>query len=187
MIGPITTPDNPTRQGGESGDASSDPRLLVAPRGSTSDPSVVRYPTTHDVTVEADTSLTKIGLAASSSLTRDVQAGMRQPSKRPYLRRVGRRLPARTFPTSARPRKFKNSPPSPAQVPADHDATSPRAPPSKPMSTPHNAERPLVNRLKNEGACQKDGEETRPTMRVRTAVYLEGTTSVSDKTLLGKM
>jgi hypothetical protein len=166
MLGSITTSGNPTRQGGH---ASSDPRLLVAPRGSTPDTSVVRHPTTHNVTVEGDTSFAKKCWAASGSLTQDVQAGVRQQSKRPYLRRVGRRLPARTFPPSARPRKFKIPPPIPAQVSAGHDATSTRPPPSNPMSTPHSTEPPLVNRLRNESARQKDGEEARPTMRVRMA------------------
>ena len=168
MIGSITTPENPTRQGGL-GDASTGQRPLVAPRGWTSDPSVVRYPLTHDVTVEADTPLAKKGRAASSSsTTQDVQVAVRQQSKRPYLRRVGRRLPTRTFTPSTRPRKFKIPPSSPTQVSTDNGATSPRATPSKPISTPHKIEPPLVNRLQNESASRKDGEEARPTARVRT-------------------
>lgn len=168
MIGSITKPENLTRQDGL-GETSTGPRPFVAPRGSTSDPSVVQYPMTHDVTVEADTSLVKKGWAASSSSTQDVQAGVKQQSKRPYLRRVGRRLPARTFTQSARPRKFKIPPYSSAQVSADHDDTSPRALPSKPILIRHYAEPPLVNQFQNEGDHQKDREEARPTVQVRTA------------------
>ena len=168
MIGPITTFENPTRLG-RLGDSSTGQRPLVAPRGSKSDPSVVRYPLTHDVTVEAATSFAKKGWAASSSsTTQDVQAAVKQQSKRPHLRRVGRRLPARTFTPSARPRKFKIPPSSPTQVSTDNDATPSRPPPSKPISTPHKIEPPLVNRLQNESASRKDGEEARPTARVRT-------------------
>ncbi len=171
MIGSIPTPRNPTRLGG---DALSGPHHLVAPAGPTSDSSNIRYPTIHEVSVEGDTSpLAKKGhahwAASSSSTQNEVQTGVRQPARRPYLRRIGRRLPARTFPPPARPRKFRIPPPSPAQVPTEYDdAISPRAPPLKPMSMSHNTGPPLAHQFQNGGTRRKDGEEAWSIMRVRT-------------------
>src|SRR6266702_1173404 len=154
MIGSIPTPRNPTRLGG---DALSGPHHLVAPAGQTSDSSIIRYPTIHEVSVEGDTSpLAKKGhahwAASSSSTQNEAQTGVRQPAKRPYLRRIGRRPPARL-------RKFRIPPPPPAQVPTEYDAISPRAPPLKPMSTPLNTGPPLAHQFQNGGARRKDDEE----------------------------
>ena len=176
MISSIAIPENHTRLGG---DALSHQPRLAAPRDSTlPDHTATRYPITHDVPVKGDTSLSKKGYghwaASSSSMQNEAQAGMRQQSKRPSLRRVGRRLPARTFPPPARPRKVKIPPPFAAQVPAEYDVTSPRAPLSKP-STLRNTGPPLANQIRNEDARRKDGEVARPTVRVRT-MRLEGTT-----------
>ncbi|KAH9038511.1 hypothetical protein EDB85DRAFT_423771 [Lactarius pseudohatsudake] len=171
MVSSIPTPRKSTRLGG---DALSGPHHLIAPVGSASDPSVIRYPTIHDVSVEGDTSsFVKKGYAhgeASSSSTRnEAQTGVRQPAKRPYLRRIGRRLPARTFPPPARPRRSNILPPSPAQAPAEYDITSPNAPPLKPVSTPHNAGPRDVR--------WKDGEEARSTVQEN----FEGEESVGDE------
>ncbi|KAH9166516.1 hypothetical protein EDB89DRAFT_215906 [Lactarius sanguifluus] len=167
MVSSIPTPRKSKRPGG---DALSGPHHLIAPAGSTSDPSVIRYPTIHDVSVEGDTSsFVKKGYArggASSSSTRnEAQTGVRQPAKRPYLRRIGRRLPARTFPPPARPRKSNILPPSPAQVPAGYDVTSPKAPPLEPVSTPHNTGPPLAYQFQNRDIRWKNGEEARSTVQ----------------------
>ncbi|KAH8992618.1 hypothetical protein EDB92DRAFT_534376 [Lactarius akahatsu] len=167
MVSSNPTPRKSTRLGG---DALSGPHHLIAPAGSTSDPSVIRYPTIHDVSVEGDTSsFVKKGYArggaSSSSTWNEAQTGVRQPAKRPYLRRIGRRLPARTFPPPARPRKSNILPPSPAQVPAEYDITSPNAPPLKPVSTPHNTGPPLAYQFQNRDVRWKDGEEARSTVQ----------------------
>lgn len=160
-MGSIVTPKNSTRLGGNPWSGS---RPLVVPAGdSISEPSVIRHPTTHDVTSpsEGDMSLAKKGYA------HEAQTGVRQSSRRPSLRRVDRRLHARTIPAPVEAGKFK-IPPFPEQTPAEHDATSPMAPQYKSMSTPRNTGRPLANQLQNESDCRKDGEEIQLTMRVRT-------------------
>ncbi|KAH9059557.1 hypothetical protein EDB87DRAFT_766195 [Lactarius vividus] len=179
MVGSIPTPKKSTRLGG---DALSGPYHLIAPTGSTSDPSIIRYPTIHDVSVESDaSSFVKTGYArgvASGSSTRnEAQTGVRQPEKRPYLRRIGRRLPARTFPPPARLRKFNILPPSPAQVPAEYDVTSPKAPPLKRVSTPHNTGPPLAYQFQNRDVRWKDDEEARSTVQEN----FEGEESAGDE------
>jgi hypothetical protein len=139
------------------------------PVRSTSGRNIVRYPTIRDVSIEGDTSLAKkdyTSWVASSSTQNEAQTGVRQPAKRPYLRRSSRRLPARTFPPPARPQKFKILPPSPELVPAEYDAASPMAPSLKPKTTPTGTS--LAYQFQNGGAYQNDGEETQSSMRVRT-------------------
>ncbi|KAH9000943.1 hypothetical protein EDB86DRAFT_481016 [Lactarius hatsudake] len=178
MVSSNPTPRKSTRLGG---DALSGPHHLIAPAGSTSDHSVIRYPTIHDVSVEGDTSsFVKKGYTrggtSSSSTRNEAQTGVRQPAKRPYLRRIGRRLPARTFPPPARPRKSNILPPSPVQVPAEYDVTSPKAPPSKPVSTLHNTGPPLAYQFQNRDVHWKDGEEAWSTVQAN----FEGEESVGD-------
>ena len=166
-MGSIVTPKNSTRLGGNPWSGS---RPLVVPAGdSISEPSVIRHPTTHDVTSpsEGDMSLAKKGYA------HEAQTGVRQSSRRPSLRRVDRRLHARTIPAPVEAEKFK-IPPFPVQTPAEHDATSPMALPYKSMSTPRNTGRPLANQLQNEGDCQRDGEEIQLAMRVCTTGASQG-------------
>ena len=162
MTSSTSTPQILTRLGG---DALSAPHHLVAPAGSTSDRNILMV---DNVSVEGDTSLAKKGYRTTSSSTQNEAQTMRQPAKRPHLRRIGRRLPARTFPgpPPARQRKFKILSPSPAPVPSGYGAASPMAPSLKPKPTP--TEPPLAYRFRNGGAYRGDGEETRSIMRVRT-------------------
>ena len=143
------------------GDALSDPHHLLAPADSTSDRNTIRHPKVRDVSVEGSTPLARKGYtywAASSSSTRiEAQTGVRQPAKRPYLRRIGRRLPVRTFPPPAQPRKSKILPPSPAHLPAEYDATSLIASPLKSKTTPPGP--PLGYQFQNGGAYRNNGEE----------------------------
>jgi hypothetical protein len=170
-MGSIATPKNSTRLGGDPWSGS---RPLVVPGDSTLEPSsITRYPMAHDVPGPSggDMSPAKKGYAHwAASMQNEAQSGVRRSSKRPSLRRVGRRLHARTFPPPVQARNFK----VPVQVPAENDAASPRALPPKLMSTSRNTGHPLANQLQNEDGCRKDGEETRLTMRVRTTGAFRG-------------